>query len=88
MPIVDSKTGKVTKDYSVQELETAANEMRGYNLISIACAKSGHSGGTLSIMDIAAALYLKVAKHDPKNPAITLLSLFQLTDFVIANSSL
>jgi transketolase len=68
MPIVDSKTGKVTKDYSIQELETAANEMRGYNLISIACAKSGHSGGTLSIMDIAAALYLKVAKHDPKNP--------------------
>jgi transketolase len=68
MPIVDSKTGKVIKDYSIEELETAANEMRGYNLISLACARSGHSGGTLSIMDIAAALYLKVAKHDPKNP--------------------
>jgi transketolase len=68
MPIVDSRTGKVTKDYSIEELETAANEMRGYNLISLACARSGHSGGTLSIMDIAAALYLKVARHDPRNP--------------------
>jgi transketolase len=68
MPIVDSKTGKVVKDYSIRELEKAAHRMRGYNLISLACANSGHSGGTLSIMDIAAALYLKVAKHDPKNP--------------------
>ncbi len=67
MPIVDSKSGKVIKDYSIAELEDAANRMRGYNLISLACAKSGHSGGTLSIMDIAAALYLKVARHDPKD---------------------
>jgi transketolase len=67
MPIIDSKSGNVIKDYSIAELEEAANRMRGYNLISLACAKSGHSGGTLSIMDIAAALYLKVAKHDPKD---------------------
>jgi transketolase len=68
MPIVDSKTGKVVKDYTIEELEKAAHRMRGYNLISLACARSGHAGGTLSIMDVAAALYLKVAKHDPKNP--------------------
>ncbi len=68
MPIVDSKSGNVVKDYTIAELEEAANRMRGYNLISLACAKSGHSGGTLSIMDIAAALYLKVATHDPKDP--------------------
>jgi transketolase len=68
MPIVDSKTGKTIKDYSVKELEKAALHMRGYNLISLACAGSGHSGGTLSIMDITAALYLKIAKHDPKDP--------------------
>jgi transketolase len=68
MPIVDSKTGKILKDYTIEELEKAALQMRGYNLISLACAKSGHSGGTLSIMDIAAALYLKVARHDPKAP--------------------
>jgi len=68
MPIVDSKTGKIRKDYTIDELTEAANLMRGYNLISLACAKSGHSGGTLSVMDQVAALYLKVAKHDPQNP--------------------
>jgi transketolase len=68
MPIVDSKTGKVRKAYTIDELTEAANMMRGYDLISLACAKSGHSGGTLSVMDAAAALYLKVANHDPKNP--------------------
>jgi transketolase len=67
MPIIDSRTGKVSKAYSTEDLERAARYMRGYNLISLACAGSGHAGGTLSIMDIAAALYLKVAKHDPKN---------------------
>jgi transketolase len=68
MPIVDSKTGKTRKDYTIEDLTEAANMMRGYNLIALACAKSGHSGGTLSIMDITAALYLKVANHDPQDP--------------------
>ena len=68
MPIVDSKTGKIRKNYSVEELDEAANLMRGYNMISLCAAGSGHSGGTMSIMDITAALYLHVAKHDPKDP--------------------
>ena len=68
MPILNSKTGKVRKEYSIQELGEAANLMRGYNLVALAAAKSGHSGGTLSIMDITAALYLHVANHDPKDP--------------------
>jgi transketolase len=67
MPIINSKTGQVAKEYSVEDLKKAARQMRGYNLISLACAGSGHAGGTLSIMDIAAALYLKVARHDPKD---------------------
>jgi transketolase len=68
MPILDAKTGKVRKAYGVQELKEAANLMRGYNMISLAAARSGHSGGTMSIMDITAALYLHVANHDPKDP--------------------
>ena len=68
MAIVDSKTGKVSKAYTVEELREAANDMRGYDMIALAAAGSGHSGGTLSIMDITAALYLHVANHDPKNP--------------------
>jgi len=42
--------------------------MRGYNLAALCCAGSGHAGGTLSIMDIAAALYLQVAELDPADP--------------------
>lgn len=68
MPILDSKTGKIRKDYTVEELEKTANLMRAYNMIALAAAGSGHSGGTLSAMDITAALYLKVANHDPQNP--------------------
>ena len=47
---------------------TQANLMRGYDLVALHAAGSGHAGGTLSIMDITAALYLKVANHDPQNP--------------------
>jgi len=68
MPIIDSKTLGIVKDYSVEELVQKAKEMRVYNMVSICAAKSGHTGGTLSIMDIAAVLYLKVIKHDPTNP--------------------
>lgn len=68
MALVDSKTGKVRKKYTVKQLEQAANYMRGLDLVALNCASSGHSGGTLSIMDMAAALYLSVAQHDPKNP--------------------
>lgn len=55
-------------DISIDDLKERANYMRGLNLISLSCAGSGHSGGTLSVMDLLAALYLKIIKHDPKNP--------------------
>ncbi len=53
---------------SVEELREAAAEMRAINMIDIFAAGSGHPGGTLSIMDIAAALYLRVLNHDPQDP--------------------
>jgi transketolase len=53
----------------LEELKQAAAEMRAVDLIDIFAAGSGHPGGTLSIMDIAAALYLRVLNHDPKDPA-------------------
>ena len=67
MALINSKTGKLIRDYTVSELQHAAKLMRGYDLVVLAAAASGHAGGTLSIMDITAALYLKVANHDPKN---------------------
>jgi transketolase len=69
MALRDSKTGLVTKEYSIEELCDAARLMRGYNLVALCAAGSGHAGGTLSIMDLAAALYLRVADHDPQDPA-------------------
>lgn len=68
MPLIDSKTGKVRREYAAGSLTQAAQMMRGYNLISLCAAGSGHAGGTLSVMDIAAALYLHVARHDPEKP--------------------
>ena len=68
MALTDSTSGKVFRQYSIEELKDAANLMRGYDLVALHAAGSGHAGGTLSIMDIAAALYLKIANHDPKNP--------------------
>jgi len=69
MALRNSTTGQITKAYSVDELRDTARLMRGYNLVALCAAGSGHAGGTLSIMDIAAALYLRAAEHDPKNPA-------------------
>jgi len=68
MSIIDSKTGKVKKDYSVEDLIEKAKEMRAYSMVSLAAAGSGHTGGILSIIDIAAVLYLKHLNHDPVNP--------------------
>jgi transketolase len=68
MAIIDSKTSRIVHDYSIIELEEKAKEMRAYNMVAICAAKSGHTGGTLAIMDIAAVLYLKVLNHDPLNP--------------------
>ena len=42
--------------------------MRGYDLVALHAAGSGHAGGTLSIMDITAALYLRVADQTPAIP--------------------
>jgi len=69
MPLTDSKTGDVRQRYSAKELAETANLMRGYSLIALGAAGSGHSGGTLSLMDIAAALYLQEARLDPGNPS-------------------
>ena len=63
-PIREQRGPRLTLD----DLRLAAAEMRAINLTAIFAAGSGHPGGTLSIMDIAAALYLRVLNHDPANP--------------------
>ncbi|HUN88556.1 MAG TPA: transketolase [Terriglobales bacterium] len=68
MALIDSKTGQITRRYTIEELAEQANLMRGYDLACLYAAGSGHAGGTLSIMDITAALYLRVADLDPNDP--------------------
>lgn len=68
MAIINSDDGTVTRTCTVKELKEQAALMRGYNLVALCAAGSGHSGGTLSIMDVTAALYLRCADHDPHNP--------------------
>ncbi|MBU8933120.1 MAG: transketolase [candidate division Zixibacteria bacterium] len=66
MSSAQSKT--TLPEYSVDQLRERANYMRGLSEIALCAAGSGHSGGTLSIMDICAALYLGVARHNPAKP--------------------
>ncbi|MFH1225115.1 MAG: transketolase [Candidatus Diapherotrites archaeon] len=68
MGIVDSKTGKEVLRLEGKALEDAARELRAYALTAITAAGSGHPGGSLSQMDITAALLLNKMRHDPKNP--------------------
>ncbi len=69
MALIDSANGQVRQEYTIDQLREAANLMRGYDLVALCAAGSGHAGGTLSIMDITAALYLRAARHDPANPS-------------------
>ncbi len=69
MALIDSATGNVIRNYTIDQLREAAKLMRGYDMVALCAAGSGHAGSTLSIMDITAALYLHAARHDPANPA-------------------
>src|SRR4029077_5225843 len=60
MALRNSTNGEITRHYSIEELKDAADLMRGYDLVALNAAGSGHAGGTFSIMDITAALYLRV----------------------------
>lgn len=69
MPLIDVDSNKPIREFTIEQLIERANYMRGLNEIALCSAGSGHSGGTLGVMDIAAALYLRVARHKPKDPS-------------------
>lgn len=66
--MMNSYNGVKSKKLSVEELSKIADKMRAYALISIYNAKSGHSGGSLSAMDLITAAYLNKMKHNTSNP--------------------
>ncbi len=54
---------------TVRELEIKAIKIRKRLLRLIYEAKAGHTGGSLSSVDILVALYFRVLKIDPSNPS-------------------
>ena len=56
-------------DYTIEELEKKANVLRLDVIEATSAAGSGHPGGSLSCADLMAALYFRVMKHDPSDPA-------------------
>ncbi len=67
MGLMNSHTQE-ERTYQKDELVKAASEMRALDLTIIHAARSGHPGGTLSIMDVTAALFLNEARLDPGRP--------------------
>jgi transketolase len=53
---------------SVDDLKRLANRMRIEIVKMIGAAGSGHPGGSLSEVELLAALYFRVLRHNPKNP--------------------
>ncbi|HHM21401.1 MAG TPA: transketolase, partial [Bacteroidetes bacterium] len=56
-------------DHGDQYLKTTANVIRGLSLDGVAAANSGHPGLPLGMADVAAVLWHRFLKHNPKNPA-------------------
>ena len=54
---------------TIDELKAVCRTMRRDIIEMITTAGSGHPGGSLSEIEILAALYFRVMRHDPKNPA-------------------
>jgi transketolase len=53
---------------SIDELKALARQMRVEIVKMIGAAGSGHPGGSLSEVELLAALYFRVLRHDPQNP--------------------
>ena len=54
---------------AIQEQNEKAKRLRADILRMLFTCQSGHTGGSLSVVEILMALYYNVAKVDPKNPA-------------------
>src|SRR3982751_3644835 len=56
------------KDYSIEQLQKKANDIRIDLIKMLEHAGSGHSAGPLGLADIFTSLYFHVLRYDPKNP--------------------
>ena len=68
-PVSDKpRSASTAQQLSIPELKRLANRMRVEIIRMIGAAGSGHPGGSLSEVELLAALYFRVLRHDPKNP--------------------
>ena len=56
------------KNYTIEELELIANDIRMDIIKMLEEAGSGHSAGPLGLADIFTSLYFEILKHDPEKP--------------------
>jgi transketolase len=52
----------------MKELEDKCKIIRKHIIRMLTIAGSGHTGGSLSVVEILVALFFNIMKHDPKNP--------------------
>ncbi|NLI98111.1 transketolase [bacterium] len=53
----------------IENLKAKARQLRRDILVMLSKAQSGHTGGSLSAIDILTVLYYHVMKHKPENPS-------------------
>jgi transketolase len=56
-------------DQQIRELEDTARHLRVEVLKMLHTSQSGHTGGSLSAIDVMTVLYFQRMRHDPSNPA-------------------
>ena len=57
------------KEVDLEALSKTARKMRAHILESLAEAKSGHPGGSLSAVEIVVSLYMHQMRHRPREPS-------------------
>ena len=57
-----------TKIHDIDKLKEISLNIRKDILLSIAEARSGHTGGSLGLADVFTCLYFSVMNHDPQDP--------------------
>jgi transketolase len=56
-------------EQTIRDLELTARQLRVEILKMLNTAKSGHTGGSLSAIDVLTVLYFHKMRHDPSNPS-------------------
>ncbi len=67
MGIINDKNEEKTA--SPEEILQASRDIRAYILTAIHCAGSGHSGGSLSAVELVTAAFLRFLRHKPHDPS-------------------